>query len=287
MINVIDINGNSLPSIMREGKVRRLLKQHKAKVVNYNPFTIQLSYPIMERNFNMTNIKEFIDMNKYAVHTTDDSKNTLQSYSDSYFKLFKGFNEPGENEDNTPSEYYFTEHFFFDHLNNYMIVYEDGKVYSITPSRDKLDTLALLQTLADVMNNNAKLFVSLADIVEDRKDYPCDKSYIRDSKRTMYEVSGEFIDTLKQCLTFVLENERLWWFGRTPKSIQPSLNKLHKVFSYNRTMNGNDILDDFIKDITNYHNALTHVYGDVDTITISVSTETSSKLFYNLKALAD
>ena len=153
MINVIDVNGNSLPSIMREGKVRRLLKQHKAKVVNYNPFTIQLNYSIMERNFNMTNIKEFIDMNKYAVHTTDDSENTLQSYSDSYFKLFKGFNEPGENEDNTPPEYYFAEHFFFDHLNNYIVLYNDNKMYSITPSKDKLDTLALLQTLDDVKNN--------------------------------------------------------------------------------------------------------------------------------------
>ena len=44
MVKVIDKNGQPLPDTARNGKVRRLLKEGKARVVNGNPFTIQLLY---------------------------------------------------------------------------------------------------------------------------------------------------------------------------------------------------------------------------------------------------
>ena len=49
-VNVLDINGNELPSTMRNGKVRKLLKEKKAKVVNKDPFTIQLLYEVTEND---------------------------------------------------------------------------------------------------------------------------------------------------------------------------------------------------------------------------------------------
>lgn len=44
MVKVIDKNGQPLPDTTRNGKVRRLLKDKKARVVNGDPFTIQLLY---------------------------------------------------------------------------------------------------------------------------------------------------------------------------------------------------------------------------------------------------
>jgi len=44
MVYVLDQNGRPLMPTMRYGKVRRLLKTHKAKVVHKCPFTIQLMY---------------------------------------------------------------------------------------------------------------------------------------------------------------------------------------------------------------------------------------------------
>lgn len=44
MVYVLDINGNPLMPTERHGKVRRLLKEGKAKVVKRCPFTIQLLY---------------------------------------------------------------------------------------------------------------------------------------------------------------------------------------------------------------------------------------------------
>ena len=44
MVYVLDIDGNPLMPTTRHGKVRRLLKEGKAKVVKRCPFTIQLLY---------------------------------------------------------------------------------------------------------------------------------------------------------------------------------------------------------------------------------------------------
>ena len=44
MVYVLDIDGKPLMPTERHGKVRRLLKERKAKVVNKTPFTIQLLY---------------------------------------------------------------------------------------------------------------------------------------------------------------------------------------------------------------------------------------------------
>ena len=49
-VKVLDINGKELPSTMRNGKVRKLLKEKKVKVVNKDPFTIQLLYEVTENN---------------------------------------------------------------------------------------------------------------------------------------------------------------------------------------------------------------------------------------------
>lgn len=44
IVKVLDVNGNELESTIRFGKVRHLLKDKKAKIVNKDPFTIQLLY---------------------------------------------------------------------------------------------------------------------------------------------------------------------------------------------------------------------------------------------------
>lgn len=43
-VYVLDVNGQPLMPTWRNGKVRRLLKENKAKVVRRCPFTIQLMY---------------------------------------------------------------------------------------------------------------------------------------------------------------------------------------------------------------------------------------------------
>lgn len=43
-VYILDINGNPLMPTQRFGKVRRLLKSNKVKVINKSPFTIQLLY---------------------------------------------------------------------------------------------------------------------------------------------------------------------------------------------------------------------------------------------------
>lgn len=47
-IYVLDKHGQPLMPTSRCGKVRKLLKQHKAKVTQRCPFTIQLLYKTME-----------------------------------------------------------------------------------------------------------------------------------------------------------------------------------------------------------------------------------------------
>lgn len=44
MVYVLDITGSPLMPTERHGKVRRMLRDGKAKVVKKNPFTIQLKY---------------------------------------------------------------------------------------------------------------------------------------------------------------------------------------------------------------------------------------------------
>ena len=44
MVYVLDIDGKPLMPTERHGKVRRLLKERKAKVVKKTPLTIQLLY---------------------------------------------------------------------------------------------------------------------------------------------------------------------------------------------------------------------------------------------------
>lgn len=44
MVYVLDINGQPLMPTARHGKVRRLLKNKKAKVAKRCPFTVQLLY---------------------------------------------------------------------------------------------------------------------------------------------------------------------------------------------------------------------------------------------------
>ena len=44
MVYVLDIDGNPLMPTERHGKVRRLLREGKAKVIKRCPFTIQLLY---------------------------------------------------------------------------------------------------------------------------------------------------------------------------------------------------------------------------------------------------
>ena len=44
MVYVLDIDGKPLMPTERHGKVRRLLKEKKARVVKKTPFTIQLLY---------------------------------------------------------------------------------------------------------------------------------------------------------------------------------------------------------------------------------------------------
>ena len=44
MVYVLDVNGRPLMPTKRHGKVRHLLKNEQAKIINYRPFTIQLMY---------------------------------------------------------------------------------------------------------------------------------------------------------------------------------------------------------------------------------------------------
>ena len=48
MVYVLSIEGKPLMPTSRHGKVRRLLKEGKAKVVKVKPFTIQLLYKSKE-----------------------------------------------------------------------------------------------------------------------------------------------------------------------------------------------------------------------------------------------
>ena len=55
-VKVLDMYGNELPATMRNGKVRKLLKEEKAKVIKKEPFTIQLLYDITKQNKSIENM---------------------------------------------------------------------------------------------------------------------------------------------------------------------------------------------------------------------------------------
>lgn len=46
MVRILDINGKELNPTKRYGKVRHLLKNNRASVVQRDPFTIQLCYEV-------------------------------------------------------------------------------------------------------------------------------------------------------------------------------------------------------------------------------------------------
>lgn len=48
MVCVVSKNGHVLHTTERHGAVRRMLRDGKAKVVEKNPFTIQLTYTVPE-----------------------------------------------------------------------------------------------------------------------------------------------------------------------------------------------------------------------------------------------
>jgi len=54
MVYVLSVDGKPLMPTKRYGKVRRLLKQHLAKVVKVEPFTIQLLYETTSYTQNIT-----------------------------------------------------------------------------------------------------------------------------------------------------------------------------------------------------------------------------------------
>lgn len=66
-ILVLDEQGNELKPTNRNARVRLLLKEHKAKIVNYDPFTIQLRKEVI----GYADIKKFGSIgNKTKTDTT-------------------------------------------------------------------------------------------------------------------------------------------------------------------------------------------------------------------------
>ena len=75
LIYALDINGQPLMPTSRCGKVRRLLKTNKAKVIKRCPFTIQL-------NYETTNHKQEIT----PIHTRNTTTDTMY-YKDGDYTL--------------------------------------------------------------------------------------------------------------------------------------------------------------------------------------------------------
>ena len=57
MVRVVSIDGKNLMPTNRHGKVRRLLRDNKAKVICKNPFTIQLFKSTNEQNLILVTLK--------------------------------------------------------------------------------------------------------------------------------------------------------------------------------------------------------------------------------------
>lgn len=91
MVKIIDKNGQPLPSTNRNGKVRRLLKEKKARVVNGDPFTIQLLYNIdLETEDIPMNIENNIDNNL----DTNNLNDLLNDEEDTLNKIDASAKEP-------------------------------------------------------------------------------------------------------------------------------------------------------------------------------------------------
>lgn len=91
MVKIIDKNGQPLSSTNRNGKVRRLLKEKKARVVNGDPFTIQLLYNIdLETEDIPMNIENNIDNNL----DTNNLNDLLNDEEDTLNKIDASAKEP-------------------------------------------------------------------------------------------------------------------------------------------------------------------------------------------------
>ena len=89
VVYVLDSEGRQLEATERFGKVRRLLKNKQAKVVNQSPFTIQLLYEIENKGDNlMNNIYEICD-NYYATLEALKSEDDAIKESDECKKLYE------------------------------------------------------------------------------------------------------------------------------------------------------------------------------------------------------
>ena len=90
MVKILDKNGQPLEDTTRNGKVRRLLKDKKARVVNDCPFTIQLLYDVenilednqmsINKEFTAEELDEFID-NVGRAELFDERDGTLDYLS--------------------------------------------------------------------------------------------------------------------------------------------------------------------------------------------------------------
>ena len=89
VVYVLDSEGRQLEATERFGKVRRLLKNKQAKVVNQSPFTIQLLYEIENKGDNlMNNIYEICD-NYYVTLEALKSEDDAIKESDECKKLYE------------------------------------------------------------------------------------------------------------------------------------------------------------------------------------------------------
>lgn len=93
MVQVLGKDGQLLSTTTRHGKVRRLLKEGKARVVKESPFTIQLLYDI--EDFNMTE-----NINTYATVVTDDQRTPIIKGCSHIVKMsYKEFMEKAESKE--------------------------------------------------------------------------------------------------------------------------------------------------------------------------------------------
>ena len=79
MVYVLDINGQPLMPIERYGKVRRMLKSGKAKVVKRCPFVIQLSYTTSTREIQRISLGVDAGSKHIGISATTESKVLYES----------------------------------------------------------------------------------------------------------------------------------------------------------------------------------------------------------------
>ena len=79
MVYVLDINGQPLMPTERYGKVRRMLKSGKAKVVKRCPFVIQLSYTTSTREIQYVSLGVDAGSKHIGISATTESKVLFES----------------------------------------------------------------------------------------------------------------------------------------------------------------------------------------------------------------